>query len=62
MASHRRDADMSTSRSISPEILKPRWRQLGVSDGVLDVLVPQVVLDRPCVVAVPCELVAGSMA
>ena len=31
--------------SISPEILEARWRQLSVAHGVLDVLVPEIVLD-----------------
>ena len=30
---------------VAPEILKPRWRQLSVAHGVLDILVPKVVLD-----------------
>jgi hypothetical protein len=34
---------------IPPEVLEPCRRELGVSDGVLDVLVDQVGLQCPCV-------------
>ena len=30
---------------VAPEIFKTRWRQLSVEHGVLDILVPKVVLD-----------------
>jgi hypothetical protein len=35
----------STPDLVAPEILKTRRRQLSVAHGVLDVLVPKVVLD-----------------
>src|SRR5262249_50326888 len=35
-----------------PEVLEPIWCQLRVAHGVLDVLVPEVMLQRPRVVAV----------
>ena len=36
--------------SIGPEIFEPIWSQLCVTDSVLNVLVPKIVLDRPSVV------------
>ena len=48
--------------SVLPEVPKPRWRQLGVADRVLDVLVAEVLLDGPCVVTVVGELVSGRVA
>lgn len=42
--------------AILPKIPEPIRRQLGVPHRVLDVLVPQVVLDRPGVVPVVRQL------
>src|SRR5215831_9129706 len=39
-----------------PKVLEPVWRHFGVSDRVLDVLVPEVVLQGPRVVAIVGEL------
>jgi hypothetical protein len=36
---------LKLSHAVTPEILEPHWRQLSVAHGVLDVFVPQVVLD-----------------
>ena len=41
---------------VLPESVEPVWCKLGVPDRVLDVLVSQVMLDRPGVVAVVGEL------
>src|SRR5262245_61146459 len=46
----------SRLRSASPKVLEPVGRHLGVLDRVLDVLVPEVVLQSPCVVSVVGEL------
>ncbi len=48
--------------SIPPEILEPLRRKLGVSHRVLDVLVPEVVLQRASIVSLVGELVATGMA
>src|SRR5262245_37541353 len=47
---------------VLPEPLKSIRRQSRVSDGRVDRLVPKVVLDRPGVLAIVCELVAAGMA
>jgi hypothetical protein len=47
---------------VAPEILEARWRELGIAHGVLDIFVPEIILDRSCVVTIACQLVAGSMA
>ena len=44
---------------LPPEILESVRRQFGVPDGVLNVLVPQVGLQRPGILAVVRELVAA---
>ena len=31
---------------VAPEIFETRWRQLGITHGVLDILVSEIVLDR----------------
>jgi len=49
---------MPAMASVLPKPLEPVGRQLRVAHGVLDVLVPQVVLEGPGVVAVVGELVA----
>ena len=47
---------------LPPEILESVRRQFGVPDGVLNVLVPQVGLQRPGILAVVRELVAARVA
>ena len=42
--------------SVPPEVLETVGRHLGVPDGMLDVLVPEVMLEGPRVVAVVREL------
>ena len=49
------------SKLVLPEPLKPIRRQSRVTDGRVDRLVPKVVLDRPGVLAVVCQLVAAGM-
>ena len=48
-------------RSAPPKVLEPVGRHVGVPDRVLDVLVPEVVLQGPRVVAVVGELEPASM-
>jgi hypothetical protein len=48
--------------SIPPEVPEPVGRKLGVSNSVLDVLVPEVVLQSPRVVAIVGELEPTGMA
>src|SRR5262249_8775391 len=55
-AARRKSGDL-----ILPESLKPIRRQSRVTDGRVDRLVPKVVLDRPCVLAIVCQLVAAGM-
>ena len=50
------EAVPSFRRRLAPKILEPVRRHLGVLDSVLDVLVPEVVLQSPCVVAIIGEL------
>jgi len=47
---------------VLKEAVEPMWRQLGVPDGVLYVLVAKVVLDGPSVVAVIRKLESGAVA
>src|SRR4051812_15478861 len=47
---------------IAPEILEPICRQFGVAGGMLNVTVPQIMLDRPRVLPVVGQLVAGGVA
>src|SRR5664280_2961578 len=47
---------------ITPEILETCGRKLGIAHCVLDVLVPEIILDRSCVVTIACQLEAGCMA
>ena len=49
-------------RSIPPKVLEAVGRHFGVPDGVLDVLVPEVVLQGARVVAIVGELEPTSMA
>src|SRR5262249_28786437 len=51
-----RDWSQSQASVASPKVLEPVGRHFGVSDRVLDVLVPEVVLQRPRVVAIVGEL------
>ena len=44
--------------SVLPERIEPVRTQLGIPDGVLNVLMPQIVLDRPSVVPIVGELEA----
>ena len=48
--------------SVPPKVLEPVGRHFGVSDRVLDVLVPEVVLQGPGVVAIVGELEPTGMA
>ena len=48
--------------SVPPKILESVGRHFGVSDGVLNVLVPEVMLQGPRVVAVVGELKTTGMA
>ena len=47
---------------IAPEILEPICRQFGVAGGMLNVAVSQIMLDRPRVLPVVGQLVAGGVA
>ena len=47
--------------SVPPKVLEPVGRHLGVPDGMLDVLVPEVMLQGPRVVAVVRELETTGM-
>ena len=44
------------SLSVPPKVFEPLGRHFGVPDGVLNVLVPEVVLQGPRVVAIVGEL------
>ena len=55
-------APAETWALIPPKPLEPLRREFGVAHGVLDVLVPEVVLDRAGVVAVVRELVPAAVA
>ena len=46
-------------RSVFPEVSKPIRRKLAVSDGVLNVLVAQIVLQRPSIHALIGQLEPG---
>src|SRR5262245_7132829 len=50
------------AEASAPEVLEPVRRQLRVAHRVLDVLVPEICLQRPRVVASVGERVAGSVA
>src|SRR5262245_22040974 len=51
-----------SKRSASPKVLEPVGRQFGVPDRVLDVLVPEVLLQGPRIVAIVGELEPTGMA
>ena len=55
------DPEMARVESVFPEALKSVRRQSRVTDGRIDRLVPEVVLDCPGVLAIVCELVAAGM-
>src|SRR5262249_48729628 len=44
------------SSSVPPKVLEPVWRHVGVPDRVLNVLVPEVVLQGPRIVTIIGEL------
>ena len=47
--------------SVAPEVLEPRRRQFCVPDGVLNILVPEVGLQRACVVPLVGQSVAAGV-
>jgi hypothetical protein len=53
--------DLSWCTSLPPEILKPRWRQLGVLHCVLDVAVAEIGLQRPRVMPSNGQRVAAGI-
>src|SRR5262245_40301003 len=54
--------DSAPPSSVPPKVLEPIGRHFGISDGVLDVLVAEVVLQGPRVVAIIGELEPAGMA
>ena len=54
--------DPAPPSSVSPKILESVGRHFGVPDGVLNVLVPEVVLQGPRVVAIIGQLEPAGMA
>jgi hypothetical protein len=54
--------DPAAPSSVPPKVLEPIGRQFGVPDGVLDVLVPKVVLQGPRVVAIVGQLEPAGVA
>src|SRR5262245_4570494 len=54
--------DPAPPSSVSPKILEPVGRHFGIPDGVLNVLVAEVVLQGPRVVAIVGELEPTGMA
>ena len=54
--------DPAPSSSVPPKILEPVGRHFGVPDRVLDVLVPEVVLQGPRVVTIIGQLEPAGMA
>src|SRR6516165_8892675 len=54
--------DPAPSSSVPPKVLKSVGRHFGVSDGVLNVLVPEVVLQGARVVAIVGQLKPAGMA
>jgi len=54
--------DPAPPSSVPPKVLEPVGRHFGVSDGVLNVPVPEVVLEGARVVAIICELEPTGMA
>src|SRR5262249_39782658 len=60
-ARKRRHQDAQGLRSAPPKVLEPVGRHVGVPDRVLDVLVPEVVLQGARVVAIVGELEPAGM-
>src|SRR5262249_4898874 len=58
----RKDLSGPPSSSAPPKVLEPVGRHFGVPDRVLDVLVPEVVLQGPPVVAIVGQLKPAGMA
>ena len=54
-----RESPVFEGALIPPEVLEAIRRKLRVSHSVLDVLVPQVMLNRPRVVPIVSELITG---
>src|SRR5262249_54398374 len=54
--------DPAPSSSVPPKVLEPVRRHVGVSNGVLNVLVPEVVLQGPRVMAIVREFEPTGMA
>ena len=48
--------------SVPPKVFEPVGRHFGIPDRVLNVLVPEVLLQGPRVVAIICELEPAGMA
>ena len=59
---HRTKPTSGYENSILPESLKPIWCQLGVPHRVLDILVAQIVLDRPGVMSLVRQIEPTGMA
>src|SRR5262245_43561519 len=57
-----REIEPNAYLSVFPKIFEPIGSHFGVPDRVLNVLVPEVVLQRPRVVAIVGELVSTGMA
>ena len=55
------DPEMARVESVFPEALKSVRRQSRVTDGRIDRLVPEIMLDRPRVLAVIGKLVPAGM-
>src|SRR5262245_291565 len=55
-------SSLACRRQLAPKILEAIRCHFGVPDRVLDVLVPEVVLQSPCVVAIVSELEPTGMA
>jgi hypothetical protein len=58
----RRDGDLATPSSVPPKILEAVGRHFGVPDGVLNVFVPEVMLQGPRVVTIIGQLEPAGMA
>jgi hypothetical protein len=50
-----------TCKLVFPKVLEPGRAEFGIADCVLDVLVPEIVLNRPRIVSLVGELVAAGM-
>src|SRR5262245_14260381 len=56
------DLPRAAALSVLPEVAEARWRKLGISNRVLDVLVPEIMLQSPRVVTVIGEFEAAGVA